>query len=285
MLAAGAPPPRPARESSASCFRLVVAAPGSLTGRYPVGNTGGADVNAFDTHAHPRRPAAAAARHRGGIVNHTTHDTMTDRRTFSTDPTGLADGDPPRRRRTRRRRHLRAAHRARRQAARRRPGAHARLQRLDPGPDAAGPAGLGDHRPRPQRRRHRSDRPLARAAARQRLRRRAATRPRRRSPSAATSPTGCGSPTPACTGTTRTSARTTASTWACTATSSSTPPTTDYWPPVDRELVVTLDDVLVEDGQIAPFHVAGPTHVAMGRFGNVMLTAGETNLALDAPGR
>ncbi len=28
-------------------FRLVVAAPGTWTGRYPVGNTGGADVSAF----------------------------------------------------------------------------------------------------------------------------------------------------------------------------------------------------------------------------------------------
>ena len=56
----------------------------------------------------------------------------------------------------------------------------------------------------------------------------------------------------------------------------------DYWPVVDREVVVTLDDVLVEDGRIAAFHEAGPTHVAMGRFGNVMLTGGETNLALGA---
>jgi FtsP/CotA-like multicopper oxidase with cupredoxin domain len=56
----------------------------------------------------------------------------------------------------------------------------------------------------------------------------------------------------------------------------------DYWAVVDGEVVVTLDDVLVEDGRIAPFHEAGPTHVAMGRFGNVMLTGGETNLALDA---
>ncbi len=55
-----------------------------------------------------------------------------------------------------------------------------------------------------------------------------------------------------------------------------------YWPAVDREVVVTLDDVLVEDGRIAAFHEAGPTHVAMGRFGNVMLTGGETDLALDA---
>ena len=60
------------------------------------------------------------------------------------------------------------------------------------------------------------------------------------------------------------------------------PADADYWPNVDREVVVTLDDVLVEDGRIAAFHEAGPTHVAMGRFGNVMLTSGETNLALRA---
>jgi FtsP/CotA-like multicopper oxidase with cupredoxin domain len=55
-----------------------------------------------------------------------------------------------------------------------------------------------------------------------------------------------------------------------------------YWPVVDREVVVTLDDVLLEDGRIAAFHEAGPTHVAMGRFGNVMLTGGETSLTLRA---
>ena len=63
------------------------------------------------------------------------------------------------------------------------------------------------------------------------------------------------------------------------------PADADYWPHVDREVVVTLDDVLVEDGRIAAFHEAGPTHVAMGRFGNVMLTGGETNLALGRRGR
>jgi FtsP/CotA-like multicopper oxidase with cupredoxin domain len=56
----------------------------------------------------------------------------------------------------------------------------------------------------------------------------------------------------------------------------------NYWPPVNREVVVTLDDVLIEDGRIVAFHQAGPTHVAMGRFGNVMLTAGETDWRLDA---
>jgi FtsP/CotA-like multicopper oxidase with cupredoxin domain len=56
----------------------------------------------------------------------------------------------------------------------------------------------------------------------------------------------------------------------------------DYWPPVDLEHVITLDDVLIEDGRIAPYNVDGPTHVAMGRFGNVMLTAGATHLDLSA---
>jgi FtsP/CotA-like multicopper oxidase with cupredoxin domain len=49
-----------------------------------------------------------------------------------------------------------------------------------------------------------------------------------------------------------------------------------YWPPADRQLAITLDDILIEDGQMAPFHRSGPTFTAMGRFGNVMLINGET---------
>jgi FtsP/CotA-like multicopper oxidase with cupredoxin domain len=56
----------------------------------------------------------------------------------------------------------------------------------------------------------------------------------------------------------------------------------DYWPRADREVVLTLDDVLIEDGRMASFLRSGPTHVAMGRFGNVMLTAGETDFAVAA---
>jgi FtsP/CotA-like multicopper oxidase with cupredoxin domain len=56
----------------------------------------------------------------------------------------------------------------------------------------------------------------------------------------------------------------------------------DYWLPVDRQLVITLDDVLIEDGQMAPFHRSGPTFTAMGRFGNVMLTNGETEYRTEA---
>jgi len=50
-----------------------------------------------------------------------------------------------------------------------------------------------------------------------------------------------------------------------------------YWPPVHRELVVTLDDVLIEDGKIAPFSRSETTFAAMGRFGNTLLVGGETD--------
>ena len=56
----------------------------------------------------------------------------------------------------------------------------------------------------------------------------------------------------------------------------------DYWPPVNRELFLTLDDVLIEDGRIAGFSASETTHVAMGRFGNVMLVSGEPDLAFTA---
>jgi FtsP/CotA-like multicopper oxidase with cupredoxin domain len=58
--------------------------------------------------------------------------------------------------------------------------------------------------------------------------------------------------------------------------------TDNAWPAVNREAVVTLDDVLLNDGQMVPFRVDGPTHTAMGRFGNVMLTGGSTDLRLGA---
>lgn len=54
------------------------------------------------------------------------------------------------------------------------------------------------------------------------------------------------------------------------------------WPSVNREAIITLDDILIEDGRIAPFRTAGPTHTAMGRFGNVMLSGGATDLSLEA---
>jgi FtsP/CotA-like multicopper oxidase with cupredoxin domain len=56
----------------------------------------------------------------------------------------------------------------------------------------------------------------------------------------------------------------------------------DYWPPVHRELALTLDDVLIEDGQVAAFSPDETTYAAMGRFGNVLLIAGDPELALTA---
>ena len=50
----------------------------------------------------------------------------------------------------------------------------------------------------------------------------------------------------------------------------------DYWPPVHRELLLTLDDNFIEDGKVAPFSRDETTFAAMGRYGNVMLVAGET---------
>src|SRR3954464_13969802 len=57
-----------------------------------------------------------------------------------------------------------------------------------------------------------------------------------------------------------------------------------YWAPAHRELVVTLDDILIEDGQVAPFSPAETTYAAMGRFGNQLLVNGEPSLSLDADG-
>jgi FtsP/CotA-like multicopper oxidase with cupredoxin domain len=60
------------------------------------------------------------------------------------------------------------------------------------------------------------------------------------------------------------------------------PAEADHWPPANRELLLTLDDVLIEDGKLAPFSGSETTHVAMGRFGNVMFVSGEADLTLDA---
>jgi FtsP/CotA-like multicopper oxidase with cupredoxin domain len=56
----------------------------------------------------------------------------------------------------------------------------------------------------------------------------------------------------------------------------------DHWSPAHRELLLTLDDVLIEEGRIAPFSASETTHVAMGRFGNTMLIAGKPELSLEA---
>ncbi|HEX5907431.1 MAG TPA: multicopper oxidase domain-containing protein, partial [Propionibacteriaceae bacterium] len=51
-----------------------------------------------------------------------------------------------------------------------------------------------------------------------------------------------------------------------------------YWPPANRDVVLTLDDVLLEDGKIAAFSVAETSYAAMGRYGNLLLIGGQTDL-------
>ena len=56
----------------------------------------------------------------------------------------------------------------------------------------------------------------------------------------------------------------------------------DYWPPVHREVALTLDDVLLEDGKIAPFSRTETNYAALGRFGTLLLVGGEADLSLNA---
>src|SRR4051795_10528034 len=56
----------------------------------------------------------------------------------------------------------------------------------------------------------------------------------------------------------------------------------DYCPAVHREILLTLDDILLEDGKVAPFRRGETTHSAMGRFGDLLLVSGEPDLALTA---
>ncbi len=57
-----------------------------------------------------------------------------------------------------------------------------------------------------------------------------------------------------------------------------TPANENYYSPVNRELNLFLDDILVDgSGQIVPFNKEVANRTLMGRFGNVMLTNGETN--------
>jgi FtsP/CotA-like multicopper oxidase with cupredoxin domain len=60
------------------------------------------------------------------------------------------------------------------------------------------------------------------------------------------------------------------------------PADADYWPPAHSDVLLTLDDILLEDGRVAAFSRDETTHAAMGRFGDVLLVNGETDLSLDA---
>jgi FtsP/CotA-like multicopper oxidase with cupredoxin domain len=59
------------------------------------------------------------------------------------------------------------------------------------------------------------------------------------------------------------------------------PPEPDYYSPVNREEVLILDDILIDDAGLMPFGKDSPTHALMGRFGNVMLVNGATDYRLN----
>lgn len=59
----------------------------------------------------------------------------------------------------------------------------------------------------------------------------------------------------------------------------------NYWPSVNHEFTLILDDILIEGGKIAPFSQTLPTRIAMGRFGNTMLVNGETDGRLEVSSR
>ena len=58
------------------------------------------------------------------------------------------------------------------------------------------------------------------------------------------------------------------------------PPEADYYSPVNREEVLILDDILIDEHGLIPWGDEAPTHALMGRFGNVMLTNGMTDYRL-----
>jgi FtsP/CotA-like multicopper oxidase with cupredoxin domain len=60
------------------------------------------------------------------------------------------------------------------------------------------------------------------------------------------------------------------------------PAEVNYWPPAHREVLLTLDDILLEDGRVAPFSRSETTYSAMGRFGDLLLVSGEPDLSLAA---
>ena len=119
-------------------------------------------------HLRPRVPSPWSAYRKGmGSDMSTTPDH------FPTDVAGLPEARPPELVELSDGDRVRPADRSGRQAARRHHRADAGLQRLDPRADAEGAGRLGDRRPRREPGRHGGHGPLARAAAREPLRRHA----------------------------------------------------------------------------------------------------------------
>jgi FtsP/CotA-like multicopper oxidase with cupredoxin domain len=59
-----------------------------------------------------------------------------------------------------------------------------------------------------------------------------------------------------------------------------TPKAGSSWNPVDREVPLFIDDILLENGAIVPFRKDGADRTLMGRYGNTMFVNGETDYTL-----
>ena len=60
------------------------------------------------------------------------------------------------------------------------------------------------------------------------------------------------------------------------------PARSDYYAPVHRSEVLMLDDLLLSEQGLMPFGADTPTHVLMGRFGNLLLVNGEPSWSFSA---
>jgi len=54
----------------------------------------------------------------------------------------------------------------------------------------------------------------------------------------------------------------------------------DYWSPVNREVTLMVDDILLDNGQPAPYSKEFVDHAIMGRYGNTLLVNGKTDYEL-----
>ena len=59
------------------------------------------------------------------------------------------------------------------------------------------------------------------------------------------------------------------------------PPEEDYYSPVNREVALIVDDILMDNHGMIAWGQRTATHALMGRFGNVMLVNGETGYRLE----
>jgi len=59
-----------------------------------------------------------------------------------------------------------------------------------------------------------------------------------------------------------------------------TPEETGYWSPVNRDVPLFVDDILIEDVEIVPHGTEDANFALMGRYENIMLVNGDTNYEL-----